>query len=255
MIQSNGWRIPYCADLHVCYSITVMSFKLNIAWKARWKTPDEHCPKLFSVTHFMIIWLLEDWFRYIRDIKQFTFLWLHVFFWKIGQCKEPTNFIAFLGLNIDSSVIRQKGESQNGGLKKTKYIKYSEKRTYLTTWYAHVRVGIMGYEMFIFRKIWCALFSWNTHFEIRPFALLPTNSEASNIFNQSTKWMKNTFWKTCWKSNTRHSNIGTVTAYFRPVLTFLYSLKTSEIRFLLLTSNRYFYEQVYSWQYRIKLIK
>ena len=74
MIQSNGWRIPYCADLHVCYSITVMSFKLNIAWKARWKTPDEHCPKLFSVTHFMIIWLLEDWFRYIRDIKQFTFL-------------------------------------------------------------------------------------------------------------------------------------------------------------------------------------
>ena len=176
MIQSNGWRIPYCADLHVCYSITVMSFKLNIAWKARWKTPDEHCPKLFSVTHFMIIWLLEDWFRYIRDIKQFTFLWLHVFFWKIGQCKEPTNFIAFLGLNIDSSVIRQKGESQNGGLKKTKYIKYSEKRTYLTTWYAHVRVGIMGYEMFIFRKIWCALFSWNTHFEIRPFALLPTTS-------------------------------------------------------------------------------
>ena len=74
MIQSNGWRIPYCADLHVCYSITVMSFKLNIAWKARWKTPDEHCPKLFSVTHFMIIWLLEDWFRYIRDIKQFYFL-------------------------------------------------------------------------------------------------------------------------------------------------------------------------------------
>ena len=29
--------------------------------------------------------------------------------------------------------------------------------------------------MFVFRKIiWCALFSWNTRFEIRPFALLPT---------------------------------------------------------------------------------
>ena len=29
--------------------------------------------------------------------------------------------------------------------------------------------------MFIFRKIWRALFSWNTRFEIRPFALLQTN--------------------------------------------------------------------------------
>ena len=28
--------------------------------------------------------------------------------------------------------------------------------------------------MFVFRKIWRALFSWNTRFEIRPFALLPT---------------------------------------------------------------------------------
>ena len=28
--------------------------------------------------------------------------------------------------------------------------------------------------MFILRKIWRALFSWNTRFEIRPFALLPT---------------------------------------------------------------------------------
>ena len=28
--------------------------------------------------------------------------------------------------------------------------------------------------MFVFRKIWRALFSWNTDFEIRPFALLPT---------------------------------------------------------------------------------
>ena len=28
--------------------------------------------------------------------------------------------------------------------------------------------------MFVFRKIWRALFSWNTRFEIRSFALLPT---------------------------------------------------------------------------------
>ena len=29
--------------------------------------------------------------------------------------------------------------------------------------------------MFIFRKIWRVLFSWNTRFENRPFALPPTN--------------------------------------------------------------------------------
>ena len=35
-------------------------------------------------------------------------------------------------------------------------------------------VRIREYKMFVVRKIWRALFSWNTRFEIRPFALLPT---------------------------------------------------------------------------------
>ena len=34
--------------------------------------------------------------------------------------------------------------------------------------------GFIWKKMFIFRKIWHALISWNTHFEICPFALLPT---------------------------------------------------------------------------------
>ena len=41
-------------------------------------------------------------------------------------------------------VMWQKGESQNGCFKKTKQIKFSEKRTFLTPWYAHVRVLITG---------------------------------------------------------------------------------------------------------------
>ena len=32
-----------------------------------------------------------------------------------------------------------------------------------------------GKKMFVFRKIWRALFSCNTRFEIRHFALLPTD--------------------------------------------------------------------------------
>ena len=33
--------------------------------------------------------------------------------------------------------------------------------------------------MFVFRKIWRALFSWNTRFEIRAFALIPTISQTT----------------------------------------------------------------------------
>ena len=37
---------------------------------------------------------------------------------------------------LTSSVIRQKDESQNGCFKRTKHAKFSEKRTFLTLWYA-----------------------------------------------------------------------------------------------------------------------
>ena len=73
-----------------------------------------------------------------------------------------------------SSVIRQKGISQNEGDKKTKHAKFFEKWTFLTPWYAHVCVRIRGWEMFVIRKIWRAFFSYYYHFDIHPFALLPT---------------------------------------------------------------------------------
>ena len=60
------------------------------------------------------------------------------------------------------SVIRQKGQSQNGCYEETEHTKFSEKRTFLTPRYAHVR-------------IWCALFCCNARFEIRSFALLLTS--------------------------------------------------------------------------------
>ena len=34
---------------------------------------------------------------------------------------------------------RQKGESQNGCFKKIEQVKFSEKQTFFTPWYAHVR--------------------------------------------------------------------------------------------------------------------
>ena len=41
---------------------------------------------------------------------------------------------------------------------------------------------ITWWEMLVFRKIWRALFSSNTHFEIRPFALLLTKCKVSKRF-------------------------------------------------------------------------
>ena len=69
-----------------------------------------------------------------------------------------------------ASVIRQKGESQDGCFKKTKHTKFSEKRRFLT------HCVYQGVRNVRFLKIWRALFSWNTRFEIRPFVLLPTHS-------------------------------------------------------------------------------
>ena len=48
---------------------------------------------------------------------------------------------------VYSSVIWQKGESQNGCFKNSKHAKFSEKRTFLTPF------------LFVFRKIWRALCS------------------------------------------------------------------------------------------------
>ena len=73
-------------------------------------------------------------------------------------CEHFEEMKSWFSLKSFSSIIRQKCESQNGCFKKTKRAKYFEKPTFLTPWCAHVR----------------ALFSWNTRFEIRPFALLPT---------------------------------------------------------------------------------
>ena len=82
--------------------------------------------------------------------------------------------------NDNLSVKRQNGESQNGSSKKAKHVKFSEKQTFLTPWYARTYENVSrAYhgEMFVFRKIWRGLLSCYLRFEIRPFALLPTNSQ------------------------------------------------------------------------------
>ena len=54
---------------------------------------------------------------------------------------------------INSSVMRQKGESQNGCFKKTKHVKFSEKRTFFTRWYAHDTSAYQGVKNVRFSEI------------------------------------------------------------------------------------------------------
>ena len=74
----------------------------------------------------------------------------------------------------NSLEIRQGGKSQNGCNKKTKYVKISEKRTFLTHSYAHVRVRIRGKKCFS-GNLMCFVFLLPP-VEIPLFALLSTNS-------------------------------------------------------------------------------
>ena len=95
-----------------------------------------------------------------------------------GNFRMITNFETKSIKSVSLSVIQQKGESQNECFKKTKHTKFSEKKKKISNLDTptYIRVHIRGSEMFFFfREIWCALFSWNTHFEIHPFTLLPMN--------------------------------------------------------------------------------
>ena len=125
----------------------------------------------------MFDWVLNTfkWMKFLGD-KRFpralNFLWEVKR--KIGRNKSS--------LLHKSSVIRQKGESQNGSNKKTKHAKFSEK-----TNTSSLRTSIRWYEMFTLRKIWRNLFSCYLRFEIRPLALLSTKYSSSDIAKTISK--------------------------------------------------------------------
>ena len=71
---------------------------------------------------------------------------------------------------INALVIRQKGESENGCYKKTKHVKFSEKRKFFTQWYAHVYVCIRSKKCSFFGKFGVLCF---LETPVLKFALLP----------------------------------------------------------------------------------
>ena len=116
-------------------------------------------------------------FYFVQALLQWTFaffidLWLNIqitsyvitIFTRKPIIILTTALFSFLKEN--SSIIWQKGESQNGSLKKTKHTEFSEKRIFLTCLYAQVRVyngltywqsllwNILHYFFSIVHSIW-----------------------------------------------------------------------------------------------------
>ena len=88
--------------------------------------------------------------------------------------------IVFLLLKLNRlSLITQKGESQNGGNKKAKYAKFSEKRTFLTCAYQWVR------NVRCLENLVCFPFLLHP-FRDSPFCLITDEVEKVNFkFNKS----------------------------------------------------------------------
>ena len=90
--------------------------------------------------------------------------------------------------DIDSSAIRQKGESQNGCYKKTKQAKFSEKQTFFNPLIRTRTCAYQGVRNVRFsEKLAYFIFLWH-RFEIRSFALLPTNFLFTNVFSRWLMW-------------------------------------------------------------------
>ena len=75
-------------------------------------------------------WCFSRFLNYIQGTKSRNASHINIY------CVKYARTRAFSWLV--SLVIRKKGESQNGCFKKTMHAKLSEKRTFLTPWYAHV---------------------------------------------------------------------------------------------------------------------
>ena len=105
---------------------------------------------------------------------------MHLTFLLANVLMKILSFVKAFNLNLfrKSSVIRQKGESQNRCFKNTKHAKFSEKQTFLTPWYAHVLVRIRGNKCSFFGKFGVLCFPETP---VLRFAVLP-------YYQQNLNW-------------------------------------------------------------------
>ena len=104
---------------------------------------------LFNTVHMSRFWPkgwpveVKDWpiIKFSQKTENLSKMVWGVLFLTFCSQYQSLRIVVMLAkeLQFITSVIRQKGESQNGCFKKTKHAKFSEKQTFLTPWYAHVR--------------------------------------------------------------------------------------------------------------------
>ena len=149
--------------------------------------------KLVIIINFILIKTPEPFLEYIQNFSIGVIASFEIYRMKRstdGWCFNCWLYFVVMGLtnkladkhlykvkNI-SSVISQTDESQNGCFKKKTHVKFSKKRTFLTLWYAHVRVRIRGSEMFDFGKFGALCF---LETPILRFALLPYYRRSRNV--------------------------------------------------------------------------
>ena len=96
-------------------------FESSLNWKL-WEISGE------SLEYVWLHYLIGEYV--VREYLIASSIWLH----PLSDC-----ILLFLVIEI----VVNKGKSQNGRFKKTKHEKFSEKRTFLTPWYAHVRYATL----------------------------------------------------------------------------------------------------------------
>ena len=122
--------------------------------------------------------------NYIKNISKKKVTFAKIAFMRKSYSLAKKILIILLIVNIvirqNNIVIRHKRESQNGCFKKTKHAKLSEK--------TNISNVSGDKKCSVFRKIWRALFPWNSRFEIRLFALLPTICAEMQKVKKSQPW-------------------------------------------------------------------
>ena len=110
----------------------------------------------------------------------------------------PRTPLSFFLKNL-SSVMKQKGESQNGCFKKTKHAEFSEQTN---IFYPLIRTRMCVYQRVtnvrIFWKILRTLFSWKIRFENSPFCLI-----TDTVFNRNLKPIASAYSFTAFTNNDR----------------------------------------------------
>ena len=92
-----------------------------------------------------------------------------------------------MSTSYKSSVIRQKGESQNGCFKKIKHAKFSKKQTFLPPWYTRTFFGKFGVHCFL-------------ETPVSRFAFLPYYRRDSQIYILRFYFSNYTYFKEMYKT-------------------------------------------------------